>query len=73
MMLPPSVTKITLPEVLSRVSDHLKTVKRIFQHEDPKGPEAGGLLVGLQQMEATKDDSFVAFKDCLQKLCWASA
>ena len=53
MMLPPAVTKITLPEVLSRVSDNLKTVKRIFQHEDPKGPEAGGLLVGLKQMEAT--------------------
>ena len=48
----PMCVNITMPEVLERSKNYLTSVQRVFQHEDPNGPEAGGLLIGMKQMEA---------------------
>lgn len=42
---------IPFPVVIEKAKNYLDNSIQVLQHEDPDGPESGGLIAGAKQME----------------------
>ena len=45
-----TVQQLPLPILIERAKGYLELTNAIFRHEDPEGPESGGLLAGAKQL-----------------------
>ena len=46
---PPNM--IPIPIIIQKAKSYLASSTKILQHEDPDGPESGGLIAGAKQLE----------------------
>ena len=42
---------IPIPFIIEKAKGYLASSTKILQHEDPDGPESGGLIAGAKQLE----------------------
>ena len=42
---------IPIPVLCERAKQHLACANQLLEHEDPEGPESGGLIAGAKQLE----------------------
>ena len=40
-----------IPVICERAQNYLASANTLLQHEDPEGPESGGLIAGAKQLE----------------------
>ena len=43
--------RISLSTIIEKAKSYLANSTKILQHEDPDGPESGGLIAGARQLE----------------------
>ena len=42
---------MSLPIICEKAKNNLQSANQLLQHEDPDGPESGGLISGAKQLE----------------------
>ena len=46
-----SINMIPIPVLCERAKGYLANANQLLEHEDPDGPESGGLIAGARQLE----------------------